>query len=47
MRADYDATAVFDETNAREACDAAAAFLARIRLLLPPELAADKPAASP
>ena len=47
MRADYDATAVFDETNAREACETAAAFLDRIRLLLPPELAADKPAACP
>ena len=47
LSADYDATAVFDETNAREACETAAAFLDRIRLLLPPELAADKPAACP
>ena len=47
MRADYDVMAVFDEADAERACETAAAFLDRIRLLLPPELAADKPAACP
>ena len=47
MRADYDVMAVFGEADAERACETAAAFLARIRLLLPPELAADKPAACP
>ncbi len=47
LSADYDATAVFDETNAREACEAAAAFLDRIRLLLPPEVSGDSTAGRP
>ena len=36
VAADYDATAVFDEADARVACDTAAAFLDRIRELLDP-----------
>ena len=36
VAADYDATAVFDDADARIACDTAAAFLDRIRELLAP-----------
>ena len=39
VAADYDATALFDEADAQEACDTAAAFLARIRELLDPAIA--------
>ncbi len=39
VAADYDATAEFDETDADQACDRAAAFLHRIRALLGPGLA--------
>ena len=41
VAADYDATAVFDEADARVACDTAAAFLARIRELPDPSLAGE------
>ena len=34
LKADYDAAALFDDADARIACDTAAAFMARIRELL-------------
>jgi hypothetical protein len=39
LTADHDATAVFDETDADQACGRAAVFLDRIRELLGPDLA--------
>ena len=39
IRADYTATEVFSESDARSACDRAEAFVSRIRLLLPDSLA--------
>jgi uncharacterized protein (UPF0332 family) len=39
LTADHDATAVFDETDADQACGRAAAFLDLIRALLGPGLA--------
>ena len=47
LKADYEATAVFDEADVGTACDTAAAFLDRIRLLLPPESTTDNPTACP
>ena len=47
LKADYEATVVFDEADAQEACETAAAFLDRIRLLLPPEVSGDSTASRP
>ena len=47
MKADYDASAMFDETDAGRACDIAAAFLERIRVLMGPEFSGGDYAGDP
>ena len=47
LSADYDPAVIFDKATADRMCEAAAAFLDRIRLLLPPEVSGGSTASRP